>query len=151
MALSHSIVSMKITTVLSRLKKHPFNVCVLATVNEHGEPEAATMFYMLNKDNKFILCTHLFTHKYNNILTNKHVYLVFGSALEGINVQCSGRARIIRAGEEFRTMGELYFHSKSPFHHYRYDDICFIEITLTKLTVTDYNKGKAKVFVFDKL
>lgn len=72
--------------------------CVLATVNETGSPEAATVGFSHDKDFRIVIATNEKTRKAQNIASNNHVALVVG--FEGSEtVQIEGEATKKTAAE----------------------------------------------------
>lgn len=80
-------------TVSYFLKTH--ELAVVATSSKSGQPEAATIGYMVDENFNFTFLTKQDSRKVKNILENPKVALVVG-AVPGINtLQIEGEARLI--------------------------------------------------------
>jgi uncharacterized pyridoxamine 5'-phosphate oxidase family protein len=78
-----------------------FETCVVATVNEKGEPNAATVGFSHDEDFSILIGTNRMTRKYANLQANPKIALVVGT--EGVaTVQYEGTARNVTA----RGLGE---------------------------------------------
>ena len=81
--------------------------CVLATVNEHGSPQAATVGFSATPDLVLTIGTSNTSRKYQNILRNPHVAVVIG--FEGnVTVQIEGVAHQL-IGEELKNRLKVHF------------------------------------------
>jgi len=83
--------------VVSKFLKN-FETCVIATINEKGEPSAATVGFSHEEDFSILFGTNRATRKYKNLQVNPKVALVIGT--EGVaTVQYEGIARNVTAEE----------------------------------------------------
>ncbi len=74
------------------------NTCVLATVNQDGKPQAATIGFSHNAQYQFFIGTNEKSRKYPNLKANPAVALVVGT--EGaITVQYEGQAHQVTGDE----------------------------------------------------
>ena len=74
--------------LLSLLKKS--SLCVLATANLDGKPEAAVMAYAINSNFEIYMFTEPTTRKWQNILRCPRVALVVGGTNDDPEIQLDG-------------------------------------------------------------
>ncbi|HSA84513.1 MAG TPA: pyridoxamine 5'-phosphate oxidase family protein [Patescibacteria group bacterium] len=67
-------------------------VAVLATVDQHGEPMAATVYFLVDEQFNVYFLTKTFSRKYANLEKNDHVALVIGTENNPVTAQIQGRA-----------------------------------------------------------
>lgn len=84
--------------VLTFLMEH--DLAVFATSSLNGQPEAATMGYIVDSDFSFSFLTKDNSRKVGNILSNPLVAIVVGTTSDKNTIQIEGQARILHSGEK---------------------------------------------------
>lgn len=95
--------------ILKFLKSH--SICVIATVNGKGAPEAAAIEFGENEKLELIFDTFSDSRKVRNIMTNKRVAVVIGWD-DNITLQYEGNASRL-TGRELNDYKVTYF-AKNP-------------------------------------
>lgn len=99
-------------TVLEFIRSRPFGV--LATINQTGSPEAATLSISQTEHLELIFQTPNTTRKYVNLRHNPHVAVVFGwDPNDFITVQYEGMAREITDPKERERLAAIHV-AKNP-------------------------------------
>ncbi len=81
---------------------------VVSTVSEEGEPQAATVYYVVDDDFNFYFMSAAGSRKCENLLANSKMAFVIGVGPEIKTVQGGGMAEAVneRAGEIFEKLSE---------------------------------------------
>jgi len=77
------------------------SVAVISTVASDGQPESATIYFVVNGKFTFYFMTKNFSRKYTNLETNPKVALVIGTENEPVTAQIQGTAEKITDPKEF--------------------------------------------------
>lgn len=77
------------------------SVAVLSTVTPDGQPESATVFFVVDGDLNFYFMTKNFSRKYANLEQNQRVSLVVGTENEPVTAQIQGTAEKTTDPKEF--------------------------------------------------
>ncbi len=84
------------------------SVAVISTVSSDGQPESATIYFVVDGKFTFYFMTKNFSRKYTNLETNPKVALVIGTENEPVTAQIQGTAQRITDPKEFdKTMDLL--------------------------------------------
>lgn len=83
--------------VVDFLMEH--DLAVLATTDLNGQPEAATMGYLVDADFNFSFLSNKNTRKVTNISKNPHVAVVVGTSSGNNTVQSEGEAKVVYFGD----------------------------------------------------
>lgn len=70
-------------------------VAVISTVSSDGQPESATIYFIVKEHFTFYFMTKNFSRKYKNLETNPHVALVIGTENTPVTAQIQGTAEKI--------------------------------------------------------
>lgn len=123
--------------ILAFLANH--KECVMATVDENGRPQAATVGFSETPQLGLTIGTSKGSRKYQNILRDPHVAVVVG--FEGnTTVQYQGTARELN-GEELLIRLKLHFQKIPDAQHFQEDpDQVYLAIDPTWVRYTDYSQ-----------
>jgi len=83
--------------ILACVKKN--ELCVIATSDNDGKPEAAVMAFAVNDSFELFMNTEAETRKLKNIMANSSVSVVVGGFKDDPSVQLDGAVRIL-SGED---------------------------------------------------
>lgn len=135
---------------LNYLKEH--SLCVIATANMQGEPEAATINYFVDDDFNLFFITRKDTRKHANLLANPRVAIVVGTEPEPHTVQLQGDAVFLENEDELKAFSDalelrpelfqLYFASmrRHPiFPRAQESDVSIIRVDIRWLRWLDYD------------
>ncbi len=137
--------------IRSFLKTH--DLAVIATCSKSGQPEAATIGYLVDENFNFFFLTKPDSRKIKNILENPKVALVIGTT-SGINtIQVEGEAQIIQQKDvgfeemllKTTRIGALYY---GPLLKMEGGDFVTVRIKTTWLRFLDFDElnGKEEFF-----
>ncbi len=120
-------------------------LCVVSTVSQTGNPEAAVCIYMADDDFNFYFVTRGNTRKKANLENNKNVALVIGTELAPFTVQAEGTAELL-AGPSFdefmnkfkarEDLQALYF---GPFLKMSGIDFAIFKVNINWLRYMEFN------------
>lgn len=133
------------------LKKQVFDflmehdLSVLATTNLNGQPESATMGYLVDSDFNFSFLISKNSRKVVNILNNPLVAIVIGTSAGNNTIQIEGEAKIVYFGEpvfidiltKITAMKSLYY---SPVLETKETDFVLITVKTNWLRWLEFNK-----------
>ena len=91
---------------------------VISSVNRYGHPESALVGMAISPDGEIVFGTQLSTRKYQNILENRRVSIVF--SLEKMEVQLEGDARPV-SDEQAERYQEVLFAANPAARRYADD------------------------------
>jgi general stress protein 26 len=77
-------------------------LCVIATVNSEGRPEAATINYFVDAKMNFYFVTRKHTRKFANLLKNKNVAIVVGTVPGTSTLQCEGTGELLESESDIK-------------------------------------------------
>jgi len=122
-------------------------LCVLATSDKSGKTEAATLVYTIEEDLTILLSTKSDSRKWNNLLENDQVSLVFGFSFTEANIQYDGIAKLIdKNSPEYASCEQTYFTDHPDLSEYRGQaNSVFFKITPRWLRLSDYSKKPPQV------
>ncbi len=116
-----------------------FEECVMATVNEKGQPEAATVGFSENQNLELMIGTSRNSRKCRNIFQNPQVAVVVGFKGD-ITVQFEGIAREL-TDEELTERKKLYFKKLPELKVFERDpDQVYFSITPNWVRYTDFSQ-----------
>lgn len=98
--------------VLAFLQKHKH--CSIATVTPDGKPEAATIYYGIDKHFNFYFPTGTLSRKFKNLRKNPHVALVVSDTDKLITVQMEGVAQVIQMAKKDGVVLRTLIKSMTP-------------------------------------
>lgn len=134
------------TEVLNFLTNRPEKLCVLATVNEKGEPECAVMGYAVLPDLSLVLSTDKTSRKWLNLRQNPFVALTFGWSFSELNIQYEGEAVLVGEGEEYKKCEEIYFSVHPEALEFKGQaETVFLKIKPTWTRLSDYRQTPARI------
>lgn len=90
---------------IETLRHTPYGV--LATVDDKGQPHAATVIVVVNDDLTVNFITRAMTNKHKNLLLNSRVAMAIGS-VPPFAFQLRGRAREVKAAKEVASIMEKW-------------------------------------------
>jgi pyridoxine/pyridoxamine 5'-phosphate oxidase len=122
---------------LAFLKTLKPGLCVFSTASSDGKPEAAVVGFAVQNDLSVIINTHLNTRKAQNVLKNNKVAVVFGWSFDGLNIQYEGVAKVVKEGEEYSRLNDIYYAQQPETKKFHGADSIYIAITPKWLRITD--------------
>ncbi len=120
-------------------------ICVVSTVSQTGNPEAAVCIYMADDNFNFYFVTRGNTRKRANLENNKNMALVIGTELAPFTLQAEGTAELLtgQSSDEFMNkfkaredLQALYF---GPFLKIAGVDFAIFKITTNWLRYMEFN------------
>lgn len=118
---------------------------VIATTNKEGNPESALVGFAQKEDLSLIFGTYTTTRKYQNILDNPTVAIVFDDKV-WITVQYEGLASILNS-DELDDYKSIYFMKIPGAKKYEsHENQVYIKVVPKWVRYTNYNKEAKEVF-----
>jgi len=96
-------------TIYTFLKERKEKLCVLATSNRDGKPEASVVGYAVMEDLTMLHSTTPQTRKVENLKENPKASLVIGWGFHELSIQMDGIVDIIATGDDYRKADEFFF------------------------------------------
>ncbi|MBU6323701.1 MAG: pyridoxamine 5'-phosphate oxidase family protein [Patescibacteria group bacterium] len=112
--------------------------CVLATTDGSGNPEAATIEFVMDADGSIIFDTSTKYRKYGNLLRNPHVAIALGSEAENKGAQYEGIAQEL-VGAELDAAKKTYFAANPDAKKWEaLPETAYFRVTPTFMRLRDY-------------
>lgn len=128
------------------LQSRPTKLCVLATANTTGQPQAAVLLYTVMDDLSILLSTHTTSRKWKNLQASPKAAITVGFGFEERNVQLEGLATCVTKGDDFTRYEELYFSQHPEVAHFKgLPETAYVHIKPTWIRLSDYTAHPMRV------
>ncbi len=118
------------------MRSHSY--CVLATSDESGNPEAATIEFVMDGEGRIIFDTSTAYRKYGNIIRNSRVAIALGSGGENKGAQYEGIAEEL-SGKALEEAKAVYFAENPDARKWdALPETVYFRVTPTFMRLRDY-------------